>query len=172
MMEEKKRLTAFAPVAASSAKILILGSMPSVRSLEKQQYYAHPRNAFWPIVCALLEEDVKPYAQRLVLLQRHGIALWDTARSCLREGSSDAAIQEAEPNDFAAFFQAHSGIRHIFFNGTAAQTLFMRLVPAEIVPKGLGCTRLPSTSPAYTMPFQEKLNAWRAILPYLREDTD
>lgn len=152
----------FPPVYAPDARVLVLGSMPGVASLNAQQYYAHPRNAFWPIVFALWDE--KPptdYAARLAFLRARRVALWDVAAACFREGSLDSGIRGARPNDFAALFAACPQIRAIFFNGQAAWTLYHRLCPGEggDAPR----VRLPSTSPAYTMPFEQKLAAWRAV---------
>jgi len=161
------RIRSFAPVASPDARVLILGSMPGAASLAAGEYYAHPRNAFWPIMGALLGFDpALPYAARCERLRTAGVALWDVAHRCIRPGSMDADIRAAEPNDFAAFFAGHTHIRRIFLNGAKASELFRRLAlprlpeAAQTIPR----TRLPSTSPANArLDFAAKLEAWRAV---------
>lgn len=153
----------FPPVTSPACRVLVLGSMPGVASLRASQYYAHPRNAFWPILYALWGEE-KPseiYGDRLAFALTHRIAIWDVAETCQREGSSDSNIRDAVPNDFAALFARCPDIHSIFFNGQLAQTLFTRhtLATAGDRPMRL----LPSTSPAHTLPFAEKLAAWRIL---------
>ncbi len=164
---ESNRQTAFPPVAAPDARVLVLGSMPSQASLAAGEYYAHPRNAFWPIMGALFGFDARaPFSERAQRLMDNRIALWDVAHSCVRPGSLDAAIREVEPNDFAAFFRRHPRIRHIFFNGATAERLFIRLVlptlDADV--RSIPRLRLPSTSPAHAaLDFQAKLASWRVV---------
>ncbi|CAM4157033.1 DNA-deoxyinosine glycosylase [Kerstersia similis] len=159
----------FPPIAAPGARILILGSMPGQQSLRAQAYYAHPRNAFWPIMASLLgfvPED--SYAHRTAMLQQHGIALWDVLQSCVRPGSLDANIdrQQLTCNDFAAFLAAYPDITRICCNGAAAHDLFCRhALPALQALRPLDVLRLPSTSPAHAgMSRDAKLQAWRAAL--------
>lgn len=158
------RARGFPPIAAPGARILILGSMPGSASLAAGQYYAHPRNAFWPIMGALLGFDpALPYPERAARLTAAGIALWDVLHACTRPGSLDTAIDpaSAEPNDFAALFTAQPGMRHVFFNGSAAAGLFRRHCQ---LPPAAACTRLPSTSPAHAARnFADKLAAWQAV---------
>ena len=159
----------FAHVADRSAAILILGSMPGVESLKQQQYYAHPRNAFWPIMGELCGFDPSlPYRERLERLIAHRIALWDVAHQCERPGSLDASIKTESviANDFNALFQAHPHIRAIFFNGGKAAELYRRLVLPELAEpwRSLPRTTLPSTSPAHAaMSRQQKFDAWLQI---------
>lgn len=164
------RLQAFAPVVHADAHTLILGSMPGAASLAAAEYYAHPRNLFWPIVGALLGFDAQaPYAERIDALTARGYALWDVLGACRRSGSLDTAIESdsMEINDFPQFFGAHPGVDRVFFNGSFAATLFRRcVVPllGEHAAK-LQLTRLPSTSPAHAgMTAEAKRVAWTAIL--------
>jgi double-stranded uracil-DNA glycosylase len=156
--------TGFPPVAAPGARLLILGSLPGAMSLARQEYYAQPRNAFWPIMGTLVgAHPGSVYTQRLERLTASGIALWDVCASGVRPGSLDSAIrpESVVANDFAAFFVTYPEIRSICFNGATAAALFARLVKVE----GLRRIVLPSTSPAHAaMPFAEKLRRWREAL--------
>jgi len=161
-------LRSFAAAARADARVLVLGSMPGAASLAAAQYYAHPRNAFWPIMGALFDAGPElSHAGRLARLNTAGVALWDVIAACERSGSLDSAIAPAsiEANDFAGLFRACPHIRHVFFNGTAAETAFRRHVRGRIeLPAGLAFTRLPSTSPAHaTRGFDAKLAAWQAV---------
>lgn len=159
------RLSGFAPVVSGQPHSLILGSMPGVASLEVQQYYGHPRNAFWPIVSELLGFDVElPYQQRLQALNDCGYGLWDVLGHCQRPGSLDADIREAEANDFVGLLAEYPSIERVFLNGGAAAKLWQKQV-APTLDKKLQTTPLPSTSPAYAaMPFARKQERWRQIL--------
>jgi len=159
----------FPPIASRDAHTLILGSLPGQRSLQVQQYYAHPHNAFWKLIAVIFEaKGGLPYSRRVQLLKKNRIALWDVLEAAERPGSLDSSIVHASAlaNDFAKFFRAHPRIRRVFFNGRKAEEMYRRFV----LP-GLGeefsCIRyedLPSTSPAHAgMTFAEKLDRWRRI---------
>jgi TDG/mug DNA glycosylase family protein len=155
----------FPPVVGENARILILGSLPGRRSLADQEYYAHPQNAFWPIMAQVFDISGN-YVERCAGLTGHGVALWDVLQASVRPGSLDAdiSLDTAAANDFAAFLQRYSSIEKILFNGKKAEQLFQRLV-AEKVSRQLCLTGLPSTSPAYAaMPFRGKLTAWQVGL--------
>lgn len=149
--------------------MLILGSMPGVASLAAGQYYAHPRNAFWPIMGAILGFDpTLAYPNRTQALRDAGIALWDVLRTCERRGSADAAIRDAtlEPNEFGDFLRRHRQIDTICFNGAKAAQCFRRRVLPRLGPTAFRLLQLPSTSPAHAgMPFACKLEAWRSAIP-------
>jgi len=160
----------FPPVARGDARVLVLGSLPGARSLSEQQYYAHPQNAFWPIMRDLFGVN-GDYASRCSQLLENRVALWDVLHRSVRPGSMDADIQlgGAVANDFRGFLTEHTEIRLIAFNGKKAQQLFRRLVGTDVVADGIVRVGLPSTSPAYaSMPFSGKLAAWRNAL----EDND
>ncbi|HEY6649293.1 MAG TPA: DNA-deoxyinosine glycosylase [Mycobacterium sp.] len=151
------------PIIADGAHTLILGNMPSVMSLDAQQYYANPRNAFWRITGEIYGFDASaPYDVRTAALTAHGIAVWDVLRSCRRIGSLDSAVEPDSmvANDFQRFFNRHPSISRVFFNGAAAEKNFNRLV--RVMPD-FQYRRLPSTSPAQTMRYEDKLAAWRII---------
>jgi TDG/mug DNA glycosylase family protein len=161
-------VTSFPPLSLPGATVLILGSMPGVASLAAQQYYAHPRNHFWPIMARIAGFDAAaPYAERVDALTRAGFAVWDVLQSCVRPGSLDSAIQAGSrvPNGFAAFFAVHPGIRLVGFNGAEAEKSFStHVLPGLQAATGLRYMRLPSTSPAHAVGFEHKLAAWRAAL--------
>lgn len=163
-------ITSFAPIAAADAKVLILGSMPGAESLAREQYYAHPRNAFWFIIERLTRQmQALDYPQRTALLRRHGIALWDVLRACKRHGSLDSAIEHdsAVANDFAGFLREHRSITDVFFNGATAEQAWKRYVLKQIGARYdyLNYRRLPSTSPAMaSLNPEQKLEQWSVII--------
>ena len=149
------------PIAGRGARLLVLGSFPGVASLEAQQYYAHPRNHFWPILSALWAVDLvaMSYRARVAEARRRGLALWDVYAACRREGSLDTAIEDAAPNDLAALVVRLPSLRAIAHNGGESARA-MRLTRAL----GLPVHRLPSTSPANaSWSLERKLAAWRAV---------
>jgi len=155
----------FLPQANGDAETLILGSMPGEESLRQQRYYAHPQNAFWPIMGRLLGFDPAiPYEQRLETLAERRIALWDVLASCTRQGSMDSDIKDGRPNDFKALFANCPKLKRVICNGGTAFKLFA--IHAEgVAPEGCRILKAPSTSPAYaSMPFEAKLEAWKASL--------
>jgi hypoxanthine-DNA glycosylase len=152
------------PIIDDGAQSLILGNMPSVMSLGEQAYYANPRNAFWRIMGEIYGFAADgPYDDRTVALTARGIAVWDVLRSCRRAGSLDSAVEPDSmvANDFGQLFERHPQITRVFFNGAAAEKNFNRLV--RISPD-LRYRRLPSTSPAQTMRYADKLAAWREAI--------
>ncbi len=163
MEDQTGRIVAFEPVAPPEARILILGSMPSVESLNRGFYYAHPRNAFWRILAEVFDEPFpEDIPGRIALLERHGLALWDALYSCQRAGSLDSAIREPLPNDFGALFERCPGIERVLFNGATAHKLFMKNNARFL--DGRAWVRLPSTSPAYTLSYERKFAQWREAL--------
>jgi hypoxanthine-DNA glycosylase len=157
-------LQGFDPVVDDRARMLILGSFPSAQSLAVGEYYANPRNAFWPITSELFGFDAHaPYRSRLAALRSHGVALWDVLRSCHRVGSADAAIDPKHlvVNDFGEFFARHPAVTQVYFNGAKAEQLYRRLAPAD---DRRQYHRLPSSSPAHATAAGVKLAQWRAIV--------
>lgn len=159
----------FPPIAGADARVLILGSLPGQMSLQRQQYYALPRNAFWAIMGQLVGAGPEsPYAQRTQTLVERRIALWDVCAVAERAGSLDSAILRASvvPNDFAGFLGRHADIRLICFNGAKAAELYRRLVDPALhaALRDIPTRVLPSTSPAHaSMSFDDKLTHWRAV---------
>jgi TDG/mug DNA glycosylase family protein len=167
----RSRICSFGPIA----RVLVLGTVPSIASLAKQQYYGHPQNAFWRIMGRLFGAGRElPYEERKRIVFEHGVAIWDVLHSCYREGSLDSAIEvESETaNDFPTFFREHPGIRQVFFNGTKSETAFGRhaLPLLQELKLPLRFERLPSTSPAHAgRNFEQKLAAWRAVARAAKE---
>ncbi len=159
--------TSLPPVVDERTRTLVLGSMPGEVSLQMQQYYAHPRNAFWRIMSDLLGLDVRAdYHLRLAGLRSAGIGLWDVLHICERTGSLDSAIarDSMEPNDFQKLLGEHPAITRVYFNGAKAEQVFARLV-APTLRSPMACRQLPSTSPANAaVPYPAKLNAWRPVV--------
>jgi TDG/mug DNA glycosylase family protein len=169
---DMSRIYSFPPILAPDVRVLILGSMPGEKSLQMQQYYAHPQNAFWKIMGDLIGAGHElAYPKRVERLKAHGIGLWDVLASCHRPNSSlDSAITDMQANDFATLFSAHPSLTHVFFNGGKAEEAYRRFVRKSL-PENYGYlryTRLPSTSPAHAgMNYQRKLEVWQQILDLL-----
>ncbi len=154
--------TGLAPVIAENTRILVLGSFPGAASLAAQQYYAHPRNQFWPLISALVAEDLAalPYAERLPRLLAHRIGLWDVINACDRSGSLDSKIRHAQHNDFAGLRQRYPALLRVAFNGQTSGKFAPQFAAA-----GFETLVLPSSSPANAQrSFAQKLEAWRALL--------
>ena len=159
----------FPPIVGARSRLLILGSLPGQKSLQMQQYYAHPQNAFWKLIEQLFgASSPQPYTRRVKILTDHGIALWDVLAAAERPGSLDSSIVHAtaRANDFAAFLRSHPHIRRVFFNGRKAEEMYRRFVlpglGSEFEELSYEC--LPSTSPAHAgMTFTKKLAAWKKI---------
>lgn len=163
-----ERIIGFEPVAQSDARVLILGSMPSVESLKQSFYYAHPRNAFWRIIAEVFHASCpESIAEKCDLLKGNGIALWDVLASCERQGSLDSAIRGEQLNDFSGLLEACPNIRKVIFNGGAAERLFTRHAAHYLA--GKTGVKMPSTSPAYTIPYERKLAQWRQALENIDE---
>jgi TDG/mug DNA glycosylase family protein len=162
--------TGFPPIVDSHARVLVLGSLPGQRSLQMQQYYAQPQNAFWRIMGVLFGAGLDlPYEQRAARLRKSGIALWDVVAAAERDGSLDASIVTSSiiVNDFAKFFARQRGIELVCFNGAKAAQLYRRRVLPTLpqIAAALPLRALPSTSPAHaSLAFEQKLEHWAAAL--------
>jgi len=169
---ENNRARNFDYIAGCSARVVILGSMPGVKSLQQQQYYAHPRNSFWDLMGEMFDAGrALPYPDRLLGLKQHHIALWDVAHQCERNGSLDSNIKAGSiiPNDFSTFFASHPDIRAVFFNGRKAAEIYRQQVLPNLPEpfRSIPCYTLPSTSPAHaSMSRQAKLEQWLQIIAF------
>ncbi len=159
------QIEGFRPVVSTGAKILILGTFPGKESLRQKEYYAHPRNLFWDMMdCICGAGGDKDYNERLIVLTKTGIALWDVLKSCCREGSADSNIRNGyfTVNDFNTFLSSYPVA--VFFNGKKAEKLFQQHVGAALP---FSCA-LPSTSPANArMTKDEKIRQWCRVKQYL-----
>ena len=167
-----EQLTCFPAISNKQAKLLILGSMPGKRSLEMQQYYAHPQNQFWPIMAELLgfASNLK-YKERTQQLLKHHIALWDVLQNCHRHSSLDSDIKPDTivPNNFRQFLSEHKNIRAIVFNGKKSEEIFNKRVKQTLdSERYLEFLPMPSTSPAHaSITRKEKMRRWSVLLDYL-----
>jgi len=162
-------ISGFAPIVSRNASVLILGTMPSEASLFRQQYYGHPRNAFWPIIRMLFNSAPGLcYQLRKEMLIKNGVAVWDVLQSCNRLGSLDSDIKLAtiRTNDFVGFFSEYQGIKRVFFNGKMVEKLYQKRILPTINQRFsyLEYQCLPSTSPAYAvLKLEKKTEAWKVI---------
>jgi hypoxanthine-DNA glycosylase len=149
--------------------VLVLGTLPGEESLRRVEYYAHPRNLFWPIVFALFGETPPAvYADRLSFVAAHRIALWDVCGAAQRVASADSTIAGETPNAIDALIEAHPGIRAIAFNGSGARRLYDRHFSRRAELRYLA---LPSTSPAHArLNLADKLARWITLREVLDQE--
>ena len=152
-------INSFPAFIDSNTKILILGTMPGIASLTKQEYYGNPRNHFWRIMYTLF--DTLPvsdsFEEKIQLLQKNKIGLWDVLENCERKGSLDIHIKNHKENDFEMLFKQYPTIHTIVFNGKESHKYFIKKF-GQI--EGITYYVMPSTSPANTMFFENKLKIW------------
>ncbi len=152
----------FPPIVDAQARVLVLGTLPGEELLRRQQYYAHPRNLFWPILFALFDAaPAADYAAKLAFAAARRVALWDVCAVGEREASADASIRREEPNAIDRLLDMHPLIRAVAFNGTGARRLYDRHFARR---PSLAYLALPSTSPAHArLDFAAKLGQWTAL---------
>ncbi len=159
----------FAPIADERAKVLVLGTLPGVASLNAGEYYANPQNGFWRIMGELFKWPLGlPYQERANRLVSAGVALWDVCEAAHRPGSLDTAIEteSVSANDFEVFFREHPNVRLLCFNGAKAAALYRRMVHPKLPEpmKSIQCETLPSTSPANaSIRYSDKLLQWTIV---------
>ena len=165
-------LTGLPAQVDARTRVLVLGSMPGVVSLQQQCYYAHPRNRFWPLMESLFAVPAAlAYARRLGALNAAGVGLWDVIGQCRRRGSLDSAIERGSerPNDIAGLVATLPQLAVVACNGGAAHQAFMRHIAPQLGPKAPPVLALPSTSPANAgWPLPRLLEAWQPLRGYLR----
>jgi double-stranded uracil-DNA glycosylase len=156
----------FPPVADARARLLVLGSLPGEESLARAQYYANPRNQFWRLIGAVIGRDLAalPYPARLDALVEARVALWDTVGAARRTGSLDGDMRDVQANRLAALVDTLPELRAVGFNGGKSAALGMKQLAGR---GGLSLLALPSSSPAYTLSFADKLERWMALRRFL-----
>lgn len=162
-MSPDPMLRCFAPVTDINSRLLILGSLPGTASLEKAQYYGHPRNQFWRLVSDVMGENIEaePYAARLKSLLRNHIGLWDVIGTAKRKGSLDSDIRDANPNPLSNLIERLPHLKALAFNGQkAAQLGIKELQKIEV---NLPYYILPSSSPAHAVPYKVKQTTWMKL---------
>lgn len=161
----QNRISSFPPIIDHQSEILILGSVPGMKSLEKQQYYGHPQNKFWKIIFELFHEEfTENYPDRIDVLKKNHIALWDVIDSCERKGSLDSEIKNEEANQIPELLEQYPNIRAVFCNGGKSYKNLIKILGKNYrVPIFL----LPSTSPLHTISFERKFEDWKKILEYI-----
>jgi hypoxanthine-DNA glycosylase len=157
------RKSSFAPVVDAQTRLLVLGSLPGERSLARAQYYAHPQNRFWVLMGAVVGFDltVLDYEQRLQRLLACQVGLWDVVASAQRKGSLDSQIRDHVHNDIVGLVQSLPQLQVVAFNGGIAARHGLRQL--GLLADRYSTLLLPSSSPAYTLPLQHKLEAWRVL---------
>lgn len=159
------------PIINDHARVLILGSIPGAESLRQQQYYANPRNHFWPIIYAIFgREQSGEYHERVEVVQQQGIALWDVLGEASREGSLDSSIKDGKPNDVKGLLSRYPNIVCIGLNGSKAAEDFDKYAK-KLLPDGVEVIKLPSTSPTpglHVKSYEKKLEAWAELRQYLK----
>ena len=160
------KISSFPPIIDKESKILILGSIPGVKSLEMQQYYAHPQNKFWKIIFELFNEKfTTDYDERIKILEKYHVALWDVIDTCERKGSLDSEIRNEEANKIEELLQNFPNIKAIFCNGQKSYKNLQKILGKKF---RMPIIVLPSTSPAYAgLKYEEKLLSWQKIKNYL-----
>lgn len=161
------RKASFPPVADQHTRLLLLGSLPGEASLRASRYYAHPQNQFWRLVGAVIARDDLPaldYPDRLAALAAAGVGLWDVVADAVREGSLDGAIRDHRPNDLLKLVASLPSLRAVGFNGATAARIGRKMIGSH---PGLALVDLPSSSPAYTRNYTEKLQDWLRIRQFL-----
>ncbi len=153
---------------AENVRIMVIGSMPGEESLRRQQYYAHPRNNFWKFIAQSFTEinEDTAYEERIALLLKQGVGLWDVMRSCRRNGSLDSNIKDVVANDFSVLSKETPQLRKLLFNGNKAYEAFMKS-PNRVWAEqhNIELVLMPSTSPANaSQSFDWKLETWRRQL--------
>lgn len=152
------------PQIPKTARLLMLGSFPGEESLKQSQYYAHPRNQFWRLMGDIVGEPLPalPYSERLRRLARHRVGVWDVISGCEREGSLDGDIRNAVFSQFEWLVKHAPRLESVALNGQKAGAARKRIEAL-----GYRVLSLPSSSPAYTLSYEKKLEAWSVLREFV-----
>ncbi|MRJ02131.1 MAG: DNA-deoxyinosine glycosylase [Epsilonproteobacteria bacterium] len=165
-LQEGRLSHPFPPIIDGGSRILILGTFPSITSLQENFYYSHPQNQFWRLLAGVLDHPLpQSVEEKRDLLRRNGIALWDMVASCRREGSLDSALRDVEVNDIEGLLKEYPSIEALFFTGRKSEALYNSHFSHLEIPTFY----LPSPSPANRqLNFEEKLKKWSILRDFLR----
>lgn len=154
------------PIAGDNPKILILGTYPGKESLENEEYYKSNRNSFWYIIQQIFNngKEFGTYKEKCKVLEENGIALWDVAESCNRDGSLDKNIKDVKVNDIRSFLNEHPSITKIIFNGNKAEKLFSKYFSGITIECECECEKTKSSSNACSISKDDKVKIWREVL--------
>ncbi|WP_413511199.1 DNA-deoxyinosine glycosylase [Myroides odoratus] len=168
MKEKNKRIQSFQPLLSSKPKVLILGTMPSVKSLEQQEYYGNKQNVFWKLMFTVAGQELPAtYAEKITFIHNNHLALWDVLQSCERQGSLDSEIKEEVPNAIRQLLQEYPSIHTLVFSSQKAAQYFKKYI-GQI--EGIQMITMPSPSGANArMSFAQKLDAWRGLTDLLQD---
>jgi hypoxanthine-DNA glycosylase len=155
----------FPPLVDARTRLLVLGSLPGEQSLAERRYYANPRNHFWRLMGAVIGIDLPDmdYQARLDSLAHAGVGLWDVVGSATRSGSLDTAIRAIQANPLAELVATLPRLQAIAFNGAKSAEIGRKALTGA----GLDLIALPSSSPAYTLAFEEKLRRWLELQRFI-----
>ena len=161
-----ERILSFPPIIDRDCRKMILGSMPGEESLRRAEYYGNSHNSFWKILCDIFcGSYLNNYNDRVAMLLKNHIAVWDVIYECEREGSLDSAIKNAQPNDIGWLLSDYTRISSILFNGSRAAEYFKKFIYKSNFNNAIIYSYLPSTSPANArLDYKNKLKAWREAL--------
>jgi len=161
-MTDNKRIHSFKPIVNDQTKVLILGTMPSIKSLEHQEYYGNKQNVFWKLLFTIFDQPYQEsYTEKMILIRERGIGLWDVLQSCERKSSLDSDITKEQANDIQGLIQEYSTIKTIAFSSQKARQYFTKYI-GEI--EGVSLLTLPSPSGANArMTFKEKAEHWQEL---------
>lgn len=157
------RLIGLPPIVFPDSRMLILGTFPSVQSLEKKEYYGNRINGFWKILCGALAAATVPedYEDKKLLLRKYRIALWDVFGSCERQGFEDQAIKNSYVNPIPEFLEKHSGIKKVLVESRTAERIWVRQIQKYTAIPGV---YVPSPSTLARMPLAQKMQCWKREL--------
>jgi TDG/mug DNA glycosylase family protein len=156
------------PIVDEASQVLILGSLPSVKSLEKQEYYGNPQNRFWRVLASVVGRQIPiDYPAKLDFLRANHVALWDVIEHADRSGSLDSNISNETVNDIPSLLRRYPSIHTIALNGSKAADTFSRYFNEDNLGRRVNIMRLPSTSSANTrFTLLQMSELWRYIFDY------